>query len=242
MKKEELSRAFIALSELLETLRSPGGCPWDARQTDDTVKMYLLEEAYEVLDAVEKGDSGELCGELGDLLFQILFLARLAEERGEFDLLDVLQGITRKMRVRHPHVFGTLELESPEEVAENWARIKKKEKADLPSTANSLDSVPAALPALQAAHRLTERASREGWRGPGGGVWEALNRELKDIKAFCAAGDKEKAGRRIGSLMFLLAHLAGTLGLNAEHLLRMTNRDFVRQFERTCGAGKDSVD
>ena len=127
MDSEKLSKALSSLYTLLPKLRGPGGCPWDALQTDASIKMYLLEEAYEVLDAVEKGSAEDVRKELGDLLFQILFLARLAEERGEYDFADVMEGIRDKMIKRHPHVFGDKELETPEEVAENWARIKEAE-------------------------------------------------------------------------------------------------------------------
>jgi len=116
MNKDKLSRALLSLSELMSRLRMPCGCPWDAQQTDSTIKMYLLEEAYEVLDAIERKAPEDVCGELGDLLFQIIFLARLAEERGEFDLVDVMEKIAEKMIKRHPHVFGSTRVKSVEDV------------------------------------------------------------------------------------------------------------------------------
>ena len=128
MEPDKLSGALLALVELVARLRGPGGCPWDAKQTDETLKIYLLEEAYEVLDAVERSSPRQVCQELGDLLFQILFLAHLAEERQEFDLVDVLETIREKMIRRHPHVFGDVAVETAEDVAENWAEIKRNEK------------------------------------------------------------------------------------------------------------------
>ncbi len=118
MNKEKLSGALLGLHDLVSRLRGPGGCPWDAQQTPSTIKMYLLEEAYEVLDAIEKGAPGDVCEELGDLLFQIIFLTHLAEEGGEFDLVEVIETITEKMIKRHPHVFGVTDVKGPEEVAE----------------------------------------------------------------------------------------------------------------------------
>jgi uncharacterized protein YabN with tetrapyrrole methylase and pyrophosphatase domain len=128
MNTEELAQSFIALIELVFTLRGPAGCPWDRQQTDDTIKMYLLEEAYEVLDAVEKGIPADVCQELGDLLFQIIFLSTLAQERNEFTLLDIMDRIQEKMIHRHPHVFGQVRVNSAEEVSQLWEKIKDAEK------------------------------------------------------------------------------------------------------------------
>ncbi|MBL6978842.1 MAG: MazG family protein, partial [Desulfobacteraceae bacterium] len=151
--------AIRSLVKLVARLRGPGGCPWDAEQTDDTIKIYLLEEAYEVLDALEGVSPREVCSELGDLLFQILFLAQLASERGEFDFNEVVEGITEKMTRRHPHVFGDTRVDGAEDVASNWVKIKRKETGRPKSTSFLLQSVPSDLPALLRAHRLSERAS-----------------------------------------------------------------------------------
>jgi MazG family protein len=126
---------------LVSTLRAPGGCPWDAQQTKESVKVYILEEAYEVLDAIERGSSQDLCQELGDLLFQILFLTSIGEDGDEFDLLQVMQKITKKMIDRHPHVFGNAKADSAKEVAENWEKIKKKEKGVAESSPSLLRDV-----------------------------------------------------------------------------------------------------
>ena len=128
MDSDRLSKAIVALTNLVARLRGPEGCPWDARQTDSTIKIYLIEEAFEVLDAIEKSSPEDVCLELGDLLFQVLFLARLADERNEFDFIDVVEKITKKMIHRHPHVFGEVKVNSAEDVANNWANIKKAEK------------------------------------------------------------------------------------------------------------------
>ena len=127
MNKDRLSGTLSALAELVSRLRGDDGCPWDIKQTDSTIKMYLLEEAYEVLDAIEGGSPEDVCQELGDLLFMILFLSRMAEERGEFDLVEVMEKITEKMINRHPHVFGLTDVKSSEEVDIYWEKIKRKE-------------------------------------------------------------------------------------------------------------------
>ena len=128
MNKDQLAKALIALSDLVSRLRGPEGCPWDREQTDSSIKMYLLEEAYEVLDAIENGSPEGVCEELGDLLFQIIFLASLAEVRGEFDFTEVMEKIASKMIRRHPHVFGGAQVKNPAEVSKNWEEIKKTEK------------------------------------------------------------------------------------------------------------------
>lgn len=190
--------------------------------------MYLLEEAYEVLDAVERGTPAEVCGELGDLLFQILFLARLGEEAGAFDLVDVMEGITEKMVRRHPHVFGSERVETAEKVAENWARIKQEERGKDPSTAPDLSSVPKGLPALLRAHRLTQRAASSGHRDedPRGGPAD-VEQDVEALKRALEDGDRDTLERRMGTLLFHLAGLAGRYGLNAEDSLRKANLRFV---------------
>ena len=127
MDPTRLTEAVKALVQLVDRLRGPGGCPWDAKQTDSSIKVYLIEEAYEVLDALEKSIPEEVCMELGDLLFHVVFLAKLAEERNEFDFVEVVEKITEKMVRRHPHVFGDVRVDNAEDVAYNWARIKRNE-------------------------------------------------------------------------------------------------------------------
>lgn len=226
MNKDKLSRALLSLSELMSRLRMPCGCPWDAQQTDSTIKMYLLEEAYEVLDAIERKAPEDVCGELGDLLFQIIFLARLAEERGEFDLVDVMEKIAEKMIKRHPHVFGSTRVKSVEDVAENWAKIKKREV-----------DVPENLPALMGAHRLSERTSR--MRTDSSSVeeiWGKVEDAFEELRKAILDRDKQRIGEETGDFLFCLVNLARHRGLNAEHLLRIANKKFLKRFEEMQGA------
>jgi len=230
MDKDDLSRALIALYELISRLRGPDGCPWDARQTDSSIKMYLLEEAYEVLDSIERGSPDDVCQELGDLLFQILFLAGLAEERREFDLKDVMERIREKMINRHPHVFGTVQVNGPGQVAENWAEIKKKEKGAPETLSSLLQSIPTNLPALLRAHRLSERASSMGIDRPNPeDIWGRVEEKFEGLRKTILEGDKKRAGEKIGDLLFNLVELARDMGLNAEHLLRHINQEFIEQ-------------
>jgi MazG family protein len=232
MDHTKLDNAINTLADLVERLRAPDGCPWDAKQTVHTVRMYLLEEAYEVLDAVERGLPGELCGELGDLLFHIVFIAYLAEEKGEFDLVDVAEKIVEKMIRRHPHVFGNVTAKDVEEVATNWARIKEAENSGPEREESFLEKVPAALPALQRAHRLSERASKAGFDwADRNAVWQKVLEESDELGQALKKQDSKEVGEEMGDLFFSLVNLARHWGLNAEDLLRTANRKFIRRFE-----------
>ena len=231
MDPDRLSSAIVDLVEVLERLRGPGGCPWDAEQTDDTIKIYLLEEAYEVLEAVEKSSPADVCLELGDLFCQILFLACLAEERQEFDFVQVMEKIREKMIRRHPHVFGEVRVDSVEDVAFNWAKIKKSEKGPLHET-SPLESVPANLPALLRAHRLGERAFREGHEVRGTDeAWDAVQTGFEKLESALADKNLELVGEVMGDLLFDIAGLARAWRLNAEDVLRLANQRFMERFE-----------
>jgi MazG family protein len=232
MNKEKLSRALLGLRELVSRLRGPGGCPWDAQQTPSTIKMYLLEEAYEVLDAIEKGAPGDVCEELGDLLFQIIFLTHLAEEGGEFDLTEVIETITEKMIKRHPHVFGVKDVKGPEEVAENWEQIKRTEKGAPTTFSSLLERVPVNLPALLRAHRLNDRASKVNFAGSNPEeAWARVKEEFEELGKGILDQDKKRIGEEMGNLLFGLVNLARFWGLNAEHLLRIRNQKFLERSE-----------
>ena len=220
------------LNAIMVKLRDPvGGCPWDVEQTFATIAPYTLEEAYEVADAIERGDMDDLRSELGDLLFQVVFHARMAEEQGLFAFDDVANAIADKLERRHPHVFGD-EAAKPDGAAQKarWEDIKaaeRKEKAQH----GVLDDVPVGLPALARAAKLTRRAARVGFDWPSTDeVFDKLDEEVAELKAEIAAGDLDKARDEMGDLLFVLANLARKLGVEPEDALRGANAKFMRRF------------
>ena len=230
MKKSELAKAFLDLNELVARLRGPGGCPWDAQQTEGTLKTYLLEEAYEAVDAVNRGVPEDVCHELGDLLFQILFLTTIASEKGHFDLLRVIKEITGKMIHRHPHVFGDAKVANAEEVAENWEKIKKEERSLPAASLKLLEGVPSNLPALLRAHRLMERGARLKPDDPD--MWAKVQEAFGELSKSLENDDHEKMKENIGDLLFRLAGLSRQKGLNAEHVLREANERYLEGFRK----------
>jgi ATP diphosphatase len=220
------------LKEIMVRLRDPnGGCPWDVEQTFKTIAPYTIEEAYEVADAIERGDMGELKTELGDLLFQVVFHARMAEEQGLFAYDDVAQAMCDKLVRRHPHVFGEEEAQ-PDGPAQKlrWEDIKAAERASK-AQHGVLDDVPVGLPALHRAAKLTKRAARVGFDWPSTDeVFDKLDEEVAELKAEIAAGDLDKAREEMGDLLFVVANLARKLGVEPEDALRGANAKFVRRF------------
>ena len=234
MDSDRLSKAIVALVELIARLRGPDGCPWDAKQTDSDIKTYLIEEAYEAIEAIEREISQEVCEELGDLLFQVLFLAQLATERNEFDITEVLEKITEKMIHRHPHVFGQTKVNNAEDVTLNWAEIKLAEKGSSNDNSSLFQSIPASLPALLRAHRLSERASKAGfgWLNEDG-IYDEVQKQFDELKKAVDTQDKELFCREMGDLLFSLANLGRNWGFNAEHLLRDANKRFLEHVGKT---------
>ncbi len=232
MNFDRLSKAIVALVELVQRLREPDGCPWDKKQTASNIKLYLLEEAYEVLAAIELSPPQEVCSELGDLLFQILFLAQLAIEKNQFDFVDVVEIITEKMIRRHPHVFGQKKVDSAEEVTFNWTQIKKAEKNAANDISGLLESIPMDLPALLRAHRLSERASKVGfdWTDTAG-IWDKVREEFDEVGSAVAGGEREEVAEELGDLLFSVVNLCRHKGLNAEDILRMANIKFQKRFK-----------
>jgi MazG family protein len=230
---DKLGGAMGELLSLVRRLRAPNGCPWDAKQNNHTIKVYLIEEAYEVLDAIENASSDETCGELGDLLFQIVFLAALAEENGEFDFMEVVEKITAKMIRRHPHVFSGTKVDSADQVAVNWARIKREESDDAESVSASLKHVANGLPALLRAHRLSERAAKTGFDwADRGEIWKKVLEEVEELKRAVHSDDEQAAYEEMGDLFFSLVNLSRHWGMNAEDLLRSANQKFLDRFEQ----------
>jgi len=232
MKRTDPAEVFTALWALVKRLRGPGGCPWDAKQTAESIKTYVLEEAYEVADAVERKSPEDVCHELGDLLFQVLFLASICKDSGDFDLDEVLESIHKKMIRRHPHVFGPVEVNSAEEVAANWEKIKKEELGLSEDERWPLESVPENLPALLRAHRLIERATKHGLVAPNEEGWKTLQDTWSALEQAISEGDRQRMEASIGEALFGLAAVARDWGLNGEDLLRLKNRGFVEETKK----------
>jgi len=228
--KRDVAEAILALVDLMARLRSEDGCPWDRAQDAATLKPYVIEEAHEVADAIDRGDVGELRDELGDLLFQIVFQARLLEERGEGDLGDVARAITAKMVRRHPHVFAaTGPLDTPAEVADRWEQLKEKERSA--SGRSLLDGLPVSLPALTAASRMGEKASSVGFAWPNvAAVRAKLDEEVAELDRVIASGDAARLEDELGDVLFVLANLGRILGAHPEEALRAANRKFRARF------------
>lgn len=220
------------LNGIMAQLRAPvGGCPWDVEQTFETIAPYTLEEAYEVADAIERGDMDDLKSELGDLLFQVVFHARMAEEHGLFVFDDVATAIADKLERRHPHVFGD-EAAKADGVAQKarWEDIKAAERM-AKAQHGVLDDVPVGLPALARAAKLTRRAARVGFDWPSTAeVLDKLDEEVGELKVEIVAGDLDKAREELGDLLFVMANLARKLGVEPEDALRGANAKFVRRF------------
>jgi tetrapyrrole methylase family protein/MazG family protein len=216
---------YQELRGIIARLRAPDGCPWDREQTHASLRHYLIEEAYEVLAALDAGDTAGLPEELGDLLFQVIFHAQLAEEAGEFAMTDVLRGLAEKLVRRHPHVFGEGRLETAGQVIEQWDQLKRRERAEDES---ALASVPAAMPALAYAQTLLRRAASAGFAWPQReDVLDKLNEELEELSA---APSKAEAAAEFGDILFNLANYARYLEIDAEEALRQAGHKFRRRF------------
>ena len=219
------------LVEIMARLRDPvGGCAWDLEQTFATIAPYTVEEAYEVADAIERGDLKDLKEELGDLLLQVVFHSRMAEEQGAFDLADVADAINDKMIRRHPHVFGEETYRTSGEQTVAWEVIKQQER-DQKARTGVLDDVPVGLPALTRAVKLNKRAARVGFVWPSvTEVLDKLDEEIDELKVEIEAGDRDKMRGELGDVLFVLANLARELDIEPEDALRATNAKFVRRF------------
>lgn len=218
------------LLEIMARLRSDGGCPWDREQTLDTLKPFLVEESYELIDAIETGSVESHREELGDLLLQIVFQAQIRREQGEFAFADVIDTLADKLVRRHPHVFGSTEVAGSADVIRNWDAIKAKEKGDRPDR-SALDGIPRHLPALQKAHQVQSRASRVGFD------WSAVHdvmlkieEELHELKQAMGAQSREAITEEIGDLLFSVVNIARYQGINSEEALSRTIAKFIRRF------------
>ena len=229
-KKNSSGNAFADLLEVMARLRGDNGCPWDKEQTHASLGSFLIEESYELLDALECGDAGKIREELGDLLHQIVFHCQIAAERGAFTAADVVTELKRKMVRRHPHVFSGHALPDSAAVVKQWARLKAEEKVgDAPRSA--LGSLPKSMPALARAQTITARASQVGFDWPSiEPVWQKIEEELNELKEAYTTGTREHIANELGDLLFSLVNLSRFLELQAEKVLAQTVSRFMNRF------------
>ena len=224
-----VEEAFAKLTRIVHRLRAPGGCPWDRKQTPKSLKQYIVEEAYEVLDAIDMESDAALCEELGDLLLQVSLQSDIAEEKGAFDIVDVIQGLSQKLIRRHPHVFGDTEVSGADEVISNWEQIKQKEKKGR----GLFDGLPVHLPALQTAARMGEKAARIGFDWDSiEGVRDKVDEELDEVAVAIRNQDRQAIADEIGDLLFSVAQWARHLKVEPEEALRGSCGRFKARFSK----------
>lgn len=228
--KQEKLQAFGDFLDVLDTLRV--NCPWDRKQTNESLRPNTIEEVYELCDALIAEDNPNICKELGDVLLHVAFYAKIGEEKGEFDFADVCERLTAKLKFRHPHIYGDVHADTAEQVTQNWEKIKQKEKDGNKSV---LSGVPAALPALIKASRIQEKARNVGfdWEEPRQ-VWEKVKEETDEVEVEISKSDtetdKDKIEAEFGDLLFSVVNAARLYGVDPENALEKTNRKFIRRF------------
>lgn len=223
---------FERLLDLMARLRGPNGCPWDREQTRASLKAYLLEEAYEVLEAIDSGEVAALQEELGDLLFQVVFHARVAEERGEFSMEDLLQRLTEKMVSRHPHVFGDAPIATAAEALRQWEMLKQRESEHNGRRRSVIGGVPRALPSLLRVQRLQTKAAGVNFDWPDArSAWEKVREEMNEVGQVIASGDQERIREELGDVLFSLVNVARLSSINAEDALHAAAEKFRHRFE-----------
>ena len=222
---------FEELVDVIATLRSENGCPWDREQTHESLKSTLIEETYETLEAIDTGDPKKLKEELGDLLLNVMLQAQIAAEHQDFNIYGVIETITEKLIRRHPHVFGDVDVEDSDEVVKNWEEIKRQE-AGYEDRKSVLDGIPSALPMLLRAQKIQNRAARVGFD------WDELTdvvakveEELEEVKVSISTGDPEATAMELGDLLFAIVNLCRFMEIQAEETLRQANRKFTERFK-----------
>ena len=235
-KINKTEASFRSITRLIETLRGKNGCPWDRKQTPRSIVLYLIEEAYELMDAIHSGDPGEICEELGDVLFLVLFIALQFQDSGAFTIEDLIRLNVEKMTRRHPHVFGDATARTAEEVKQRWSRIKSEEKKD-GSTASVLDSVPETLPALMRSYRISERAARTGfdWKDISGVIqkaeeeWHEFKNEMADDDG--NQGNAKDRAMELGDVLFTLVNVGRLSKIHPEEALISATKKFEIRFK-----------
>jgi tetrapyrrole methylase family protein/MazG family protein/ATP diphosphatase len=228
---DQVGATFPRLVELMQRLLADDGCPWDREQSLETLRRFVLEEASEVVDAIDRGDRAELCAELGDLALQIVFQAELARREGAFGPDDIVAGICDKLVRRHPHVFADEKVDGSDHVLKNWERIKAQERKDKKDERGVLGGVPRSLPALMRAQRVGEKVARVGfdWKDASGSRVK-VTEELGELDAAIAGGDRAAIEAELGDTLFALVNLARHLDVDAEAALRATTEKFTKRF------------
>ena len=227
-KKE--TYGFSDLCEIMAILRAPGGCPWDAEQTHATIKRSLIEETYEVIEAINKDDKDLLCEELGDVLLQVVFHAQMEAETGTFDIGSVCDGICKKLIERHPHVFGTVQVDSTEQVLDNWDAIKRRSKQQK-TQGEAMQKVPLELPALMRAEKIQKKAKKAGFDWPTvDGAYEALGSEIEELKAAAEGGDPAQIESELGDVLFSVVNVARFLKVDPEQALTTASNKFLSRY------------
>jgi len=232
-QEDQAAGSFLLdpLVNIMARLRGEGGCPWDRKQDHQSLKPYLLEETYEVLEALDEGNAYKICEELGDLLLQIVFHAQIARENQQFDINDVIDGICAKMIRRHPHVFGTVQVKDSDEVLVNWEKIKGQERAGEPHK-GLLDSIPIGMPALMRAYKLQKKAARVGFDWPDYlGSYDKVLEELGELKEAVDTQNQQKMEQEFGDLLFATVNLGRLLGIEPEGALTKTSTKFTKRFK-----------
>ena len=224
--RQEKMEAFGRLLDVMDRLRVE--CPWDRKQTNDSLRPNTIEETYELCDAIIRDDQREICKELGDVLLHIVFYSRIGEEKGEFDVADVCNKLCDKMIFRHPHVYGEAVAKSAEEVLDNWEKIKQREKG---GNKTVLSGVPSALPSLIKAYRVQDKACHVGfdWENKED-VWAKVHEELNELEAELRQEDKPRSEQELGDFLFSVINAARLYKLNPDNALEMTNQKFIRRF------------
>lgn len=223
-----LGERFESLVGIMAKLRQPDGCPWDIEQTHRSLRQYLLEETYEVLECLDEDNLKELPKELGDLLLQVIFHAQIGEENREFDISDVISHITKKLIARHPHVFGDEKISSAKEQEKNWERLKMSQEGKR----SVISGIPHHLPALQGALRLQQKAATVGFDWPDiNGVWKKVDEEFDEFKTAIESGDQSHIAEEYGDLLFALVNLGRFIDCNPEDALRGTISKFIFRFQ-----------
>ncbi|MEG2184499.1 MAG: nucleoside triphosphate pyrophosphohydrolase [Cloacibacillus sp.] len=232
---EATREKFAKLVGVMKRLREPDGCPWDREQDYLSLRRYIIEEAYELVQAIENENIPNMCEECGDLMLQVVFISCMAEERGDFTVCDVMDTLTNKLIRRHPHVFGEVSVKNTEEVLKNWEQIKSAERKERDEDSSLMAGVPRGMPALLRAYRIQERAAKPGFDWPKGDaspVMAKVEEELCELKEAMAAGDKDKTAEELGDLIFAAVNLSRHLGIEPEINLHKACEKFAGRFRK----------